>query len=206
MLQAQQLELFFGTTAILDGVDLAIERGERVCLVGRNGTGKSTLLKVLAGEVAVDSGEIRHQGSLRVARLEQSLPAREPKPVYTVVAEGLGAAGRAVAEYHRLIHEAPDDLDALARAQACGIAGQLITQAEARMNDLREFSEAAKREARMLCYHVAPVVTRRGAARRGAAGRIVTRPPCRFCGRLQQLRETAGPSQAEVAEWAFSFS
>ena len=118
MLQAQQLELFFGTTAILDGVDLAIERGERVCLVGRNGTGKSTLLKVLAGEVAVDSGEIRHQGSLRVARLEQSLPAREPKPVYTVVAEGLGAAGRAVAEYHRLIHEAPDDLDALARAQA----------------------------------------------------------------------------------------
>jgi ATP-binding cassette subfamily F protein uup len=118
MLQAQQLELFFGTTAILDGVDLSIERGERVCLVGRNGTGKSTLLKVLAGEVAVDSGEIRHQGSLRAARLEQSLPARAPKPVYTVVAEALGEAGRAVAEYHRLIVDAPEDLEAMARAQA----------------------------------------------------------------------------------------
>jgi len=123
MLQAQNLQLFHGKTPILDHVDFTIEPGERICLVGRNGTGKSTLMRVLTGEVAVDGGALRHDSALRVALLPQSLPPLEPRSVYSSVAEGLGDLGAQVAEYHRLIVEEPENMSALARAQEAIEAG-----------------------------------------------------------------------------------
>ncbi len=77
LLTVQGAELAFGHHALLAGVDLAIEPGERIGLIGRNGTGKSSLLKAIAGELKLDAGEIRHAGGVRVVFLAQE-PAFEP--------------------------------------------------------------------------------------------------------------------------------
>ena len=105
-----------GGPLLLDGVELAIERGERVALIGRNGAGKSTLMRLIDGEIRPDDGEIRREQGVRVTRLEQEVPAGADGSVFDVVAGGLGEAGAALAEYHRLLHA--EDYDALADVQA----------------------------------------------------------------------------------------
>ncbi|HZR37095.1 MAG TPA: ATP-binding cassette domain-containing protein [Nevskia sp.] len=118
LLNLKNLSLNLGSTVLLDRVELSLERGERLCLVGRNGTGKSTLMKVIAGSVQADSGEIVRAQNLRVAQLPQDVPRDLAGTVYEVAAAGLGEAGRLVAEYHRLLHDSPDDLKALGRIQS----------------------------------------------------------------------------------------
>ncbi len=71
LLTVQGAELAFGHHALLSGVDLSIEPGERIGLIGRNGTGKSSLLKAIAGQIALDAGEIRRASGVRVAYLPQ---------------------------------------------------------------------------------------------------------------------------------------
>ncbi|PKM44812.1 MAG: ABC transporter ATP-binding protein [Gammaproteobacteria bacterium HGW-Gammaproteobacteria-1] len=102
LLSLRGIAVSFGGPPLLDGVDLSIERGERLCLVGRNGSGKSTLMKVLAGEITPDDGEMVRQGALRVARLTQEVPRGLAGSVYDVVAAGLGEAGALLAEYHHV--------------------------------------------------------------------------------------------------------
>jgi len=118
LLNLKNLSLNLGSTVLLDQVELNLERGERLCLVGRNGTGKSTLMKVIAGNIQADSGEIVRAQNLRVAQLPQDVPKDLQGTVYEVAAAGLGEAGRLVAEYHRLLHDNPDDLKALGRIQS----------------------------------------------------------------------------------------
>ncbi|MBL6751552.1 MAG: ATP-binding cassette domain-containing protein [Nevskia sp.] len=117
LLSLKNFSLHLGSTVLLDRADLGIERGERVCLVGRNGTGKSTLLKAIAGELAGDGGEIQRESNLHLAQLPQEVPAELAGTVYEVAAAGLGETGRLAAEYHRLLHERPDDLKAIGRVQ-----------------------------------------------------------------------------------------
>jgi ATP-binding cassette subfamily F protein uup len=76
------MHLAFGGPPLLDGIDLQIEPGERIALVGRNGTGKSTLMRVIGGELAADDGEIVRQQGLRAARLTQDAPADLSGPVF----------------------------------------------------------------------------------------------------------------------------
>lgn len=118
LLSLKHLSLHFGNSVLLDTVDLTIEAGERLCLVGRNGSGKSTLMKLLAGEQQADGGEIIRAQALRVAQLPQELPRKIDGSVFDVVALGLGESGRLLAEYHRLLHHAPHDLDRLGRVQS----------------------------------------------------------------------------------------
>ena len=74
LLSVHNLVLRFGGPPLLDDVSFDIEIGERVCLVGRNGEGKSTLLKILAGEMGVQSGEVIRKNGIRIARLIQEIP------------------------------------------------------------------------------------------------------------------------------------
>jgi len=102
LLTLRNVTLAFGGPPLLDGINLQIEPGERLCLVGRNGTGKSTLMKLLSGELQADSGEVVRDQGLKVARLTQEVPHDISGLVYDVVAEGLGEQGALLAEYHHV--------------------------------------------------------------------------------------------------------
>ena len=93
-----------GGPLLLEHAGLAIERGERIAVVGRNGEGKSTLLRLIAGEIRPDSGEVRAEGGVRVARLAQEVPHGVAGDVFDVVAGALGHIGELLAEFHRLSH------------------------------------------------------------------------------------------------------
>ena len=90
----------FGGPNLLDGVDLEIEKGERLCLLGRNGTGKSTLMKLIAGEVVNDDGSVMRQQELGIAYLTQDVPQGLCGTVYDVVAGGFGEEGALLSRYH----------------------------------------------------------------------------------------------------------
>ena len=74
LLRLDKASLHYGTQILLDAVDLSISRGQKLGLLGRNGAGKTSLLKILAGEIAPDSGERWLRPGVRMARLEQTLP------------------------------------------------------------------------------------------------------------------------------------
>ena len=117
ILTLNDVDFGVGGPLLLKGVNLAIEPGERIALIGRNGAGKSTLLRLLAGEHKPDDGEIRIEGGVRIARLEQEVPAGAAGSVFDVVADGLGEMGQLLADYHHLIHAEELDTDALAAVQ-----------------------------------------------------------------------------------------
>jgi ATP-binding cassette subfamily F protein uup len=100
----QEVRIAFGGPELLDGVAFQIERGERVCLVGRNGAGKSTLMKIVGGELTPDSGDIIIAGGARVAFLEQEVPREMPGTVFETVSEGLGNIVGLLSEYRFLGH------------------------------------------------------------------------------------------------------
>jgi ATP-binding cassette subfamily F protein uup len=93
----------FDEIPLLENVTFQIEKGERVCLVGRNGVGKSSLLKLLGGEMLPDSGDIWRRQGISVASLGQDVPAGFDGTIFDVVAEGLGETGRALAEHSRIL-------------------------------------------------------------------------------------------------------
>jgi ATP-binding cassette subfamily F protein uup len=106
LIKIEKAGLSYGLQVLLDGVDLTIERGQRLCLIGRNGTGKSSLLKVIAGEVDLDKGEVVRQTGIRVARLEQDLPEADDRLVFDAVAAGAQGVGELLAEYRVISHSA----------------------------------------------------------------------------------------------------
>lgn len=113
LIKIEKAHLGYGLQIILDEVEFSIEKGQRLCLIGRNGTGKSTLLKVIAGEVDLDKGDVIRQSGARIARLEQDLPEADDRLVFDVVASGLKGVGELLAQYRELAHSHSDD--ALAR-------------------------------------------------------------------------------------------
>ncbi len=88
LLSLQEVFLTYGGAALLNGVNLQVERGERVCLLGRNGAGKSTMLRVISDEIKPDKGELVLQSGTRIARLPQEVPAQMPGTVYEIVSSG----------------------------------------------------------------------------------------------------------------------
>ncbi|RTZ60999.1 MAG: ABC transporter ATP-binding protein [Gammaproteobacteria bacterium] len=100
LIELVDTSLNYGDAVLADRVNLTVQPGERICLIGRNGAGKTTLLRVIAGELEPDAGERRVQRGVRVKRLGQEAPDISDVSVYDVVAEGLGEAGRLLAQYH----------------------------------------------------------------------------------------------------------
>lgn len=98
----RNIRLSFGAAPLLDGVNLIVEKGERLCLVGRNGAGKSTLMKVIAGDIVPDEGHLEHNPGLKIARLVQEVPEDAQGSIYEVVAQGLGQQGKLLAKYQHL--------------------------------------------------------------------------------------------------------
>ena len=97
---------------------LAINKRDRVCLVGRNGEGKSTLLRIIAGQTKPDAGEMEAIPNLRISRLDQEVPDQLDGTVFDIVAGGLGSAAKSTAEYHHLAKEyAENSSEAIARHQ-----------------------------------------------------------------------------------------
>ena len=122
LVSLQGVRLAFGGPEVLDGVSLQIGPGERICLVGRNGEGKSTLLRIISGEIIPDAGEVRRPEGVKIAALSQEVPQDLSGTVFEVVSSGLGGAVGLLSEYHtvsnRLSHEDnPGLMDELQRIQ-----------------------------------------------------------------------------------------
>ncbi len=111
LLQISSASLAYGHVPLLDHADLVIEPGERIGLIGRNGTGKSSLIRIIAGESKADEGNVFMTPGLKIASVPQE-PAFEPgHTVFEAVAEGVGALTKLLVDYHAAAHEG--DMDRL---------------------------------------------------------------------------------------------
>ena len=122
LVSLEQVSIAYGHVPLLDDVTLRLEPGERVCVIGRNGTGKSTLLRILAGAQPPDRGVVRRGPGVRTALLVQDVPLSSDRPVFDVVAEGLGELSELATAYHHTAievagHPTPALLDTLGRLQ-----------------------------------------------------------------------------------------
>ena len=138
IIRLRNISVSFGGPAILQNISLSIDAGERVCLLGRNGMGKSTLMKVIAGDIVPDSGEIERQQGLVTAKLDQQVDIGAGGAVFDVVAQGLGDSAELLKAYHHAVNKLAVDHSARAEAElekaqhAVEAAGawQLNTQVE----------------------------------------------------------------------------
>ena len=102
LLRLSNISIAYGTHALLKNADFQLDAGERVGLLGRNGEGKSTLMKIIAGNVLPDHGDIWRQPELRLAWLQQSPDLPDDATIYDAVAGGLGELGEWLTRYHAL--------------------------------------------------------------------------------------------------------
>ena len=109
LINLQNVLLSYGKPPLIDYVNLVIERGERVCIIGRNGAGKSTLLKIINGQVLPDEGKIKRASDVKVTQLEQSVPQNTTGNVFDVISEGLGKEGKLIQKFHYLTQQLNHD-------------------------------------------------------------------------------------------------
>jgi len=114
LVSLQSVKVSFGGPFLIENADLSIDRGERVCLVGRNGTGKSTIMRLITGEVKPDGGKIVFQQGVKITLLTQEVPQALFGSVFDVVSSAFGEQGKLLAAYHhvnaRLAHDHSDKL------------------------------------------------------------------------------------------------
>ena len=104
LISLQEISVAFGGPLLFDGLSLQLETKERVVLLGRNGVGKTTLMKVIAGQMGVDTGEVVRQQGIEVTHLPQEVPPALEGNVFDIVAQGLGKRGELLQEYHHVSH------------------------------------------------------------------------------------------------------
>ncbi len=102
LLRLTNVSIAYGTHALLDNAEFQLDAGERVGLLGRNGEGKSTLMKIIAGNILPDGGDIWRQPGLKLAWLEQAPDLPADATIYDAVASGLGDLGHWITRYHEL--------------------------------------------------------------------------------------------------------
>lgn len=125
LIHLKDIHLAFGIAPILDGVNLSIDAGERLCLIGRNGEGKSTLLKLIHGDLQPDSGEVIINNAVRIGMLEQDVPENHGN-ILDIVMGGNKQASELLIDYHHLSQQCADG-----NMQACERMAQLQSQIDA---------------------------------------------------------------------------
>lgn len=119
LVRLDNVSLNFGTHILLDEVDFTLKKGSKIGLLGRNGAGKTTFMKVIAGSMQPDSGERWLRPGVEIAWLEQSLPEADDQSVYDMVAGGLAEIGELLKQYHHLISDYENaDMQKLERVQS----------------------------------------------------------------------------------------
>jgi len=109
LIRLTNAQLAFGTHVILDKADFQVNANERVCLVGKNGTGKSTLMKIVAKQMDLDAGDLHYNSDIVVARLEQDPPEKAQMSVFDFVSSGISHVGELIAAYHHVLIELETD-------------------------------------------------------------------------------------------------
>ncbi len=122
LLRFDNVSLAFGHYALLQNVDLEIDKGERVCLVGRNGEGKSSLMKLITGDISTDDGVVWLQPGIRVAALEQTIEENSACSVFELVTDGLPELKELLNQYHQTAmrvaqSQKPGDIKRMAELQ-----------------------------------------------------------------------------------------
>ena len=117
LLRFENISLAYGDQPLLDRAEFQIRRGERVCLLGRNGAGKSTMMKLVSDQIHHDDGSIWRKPGLKIGILNQDLPEQDDQKVYDVVASGLEQAGDLISRYHELSMNISSDADMKALEQ-----------------------------------------------------------------------------------------
>ena len=102
LITLRNIQIGFGGHPLLENLSLSIDSGDRVCLLGRNGTGKSTLMKIIAQEMQPEDGDVVVRQGVRITRLEQDVPGRFNGTVFDLVSEGLGEMGGLIRQYHEI--------------------------------------------------------------------------------------------------------
>ena len=103
LITLDNISLSFSDKPILDGISSTIRKGDKIALIGRNGEGKSTFMRVLAGAISADDGKLKIKKGTKISYLEQALPQDNDKKLFDIVAEGLGNIGLILTEYQHLI-------------------------------------------------------------------------------------------------------
>nr|VFJ48921.1 MAG: ATP-binding cassette, subfamily F, uup [Candidatus Kentron sp. DK] len=125
MINLRDIQLNFGGPALLDRVSLSIEKGERICLLGRNGAGKSTLMRLIAGEIQPEAGQITARQGAVITRLPQEVPGDIAGSVFDVISSGLGELGELLRQYHRLTARLATEADAALEGRLSAVQHRL---------------------------------------------------------------------------------
>lgn len=131
----KNVSLAYGHYPLLSSANLSVSQGDRICLLGRNGVGKSNLLNVIAGQTLIDEGEVWRRDNLRIAMLQQDVPGDLQSTVYDIVSSGLGELGRLLREHHELASSAAED------------RGTRISEIQNRIDSLQGWNISQKVEA-----------------------------------------------------------
>lgn len=100
ILSIQNISVAFGGHNILDSITIQIEKGQRICLLGRNGSGKSTLMKIISGRFTADAGNVHKEQTTQISYFSQEIPTDLPGTVFEITAAGLGMRGRLLLQHH----------------------------------------------------------------------------------------------------------
>lgn len=111
LLKLTQVSLAYGATPLLEEVSWQIARGERVCIIGRNGTGKSSMMHIVKGDRLPDTGEVWRAPGLKIGELPQELPVADDRTIFDVVAEGLDGVGELLAQFNHISQNIVTDED-----------------------------------------------------------------------------------------------
>jgi len=109
LITLDNIYLRFSEKPILDGINATIHKGDKIALIGRNGEGKSTFMRVIAGVISADDGKLKVKKNTKISYLEQALPQDNDKKLFDIVAEGLGEIGDLITRYQTLISNGETD-------------------------------------------------------------------------------------------------